>query len=203
VRRALLIAAGVLVTLAVASQVALPPLAERRIEDRLTDGGGSAEASVSAFPAASLLFGDGDGLSVHGSDLRLEIGQETDVMGKLDGFDRVAVSLENSLAGPFHLRSCDLDRPDPGSTYAFDCSGITTPGALADFGASQLGLVGGPLLGFFTGQALGRGPIPFDLHMGFRSDGGRIVVVSGGGTVAGYPAGPLAELITAAIVVHL
>jgi hypothetical protein len=29
------------------------------------------------------------------------------------------------------------------------------------------------------------------------------VVVSGGGTVAGYPTGPLAELITAAIAVQL
>jgi hypothetical protein len=35
--------------------------------------------------------------------------------------------------------------------------------------------------------------------MELRSDGGRIVVVSGGGTVAGMPTGPLAELITSAV----
>ena len=39
--------------------------------------------------------------------------------------------------------------------------------------------------------------------MELRSDGGRVVVVSGGGTVAGFPTGPLAELITSAIVVRL
>jgi hypothetical protein len=39
--------------------------------------------------------------------------------------------------------------------------------------------------------------------MGLQSDDGRIVVVSGGGTVAGIPTGPLAELITSAIVIQL
>ncbi len=54
------IAALVLIALAGASQFVIPPLAEKRIEDRLTDGGGTATASVSAFPAARLFFGDGD-----------------------------------------------------------------------------------------------------------------------------------------------
>ena len=35
------------------------------------------------------------------------------------------------------------------------------------------------------------------------SDGGRIEVIDGGGTVAGLPTGPLAELITSAIVIQL
>jgi hypothetical protein len=203
VRRALLIGGGILVVLAIASQLAVPPLAERQIENRLTDGGGSASAHVSAFPAARLLFDDGDDITVSGSDLSLEIGQETDVMGRLDGFDSVDVRLSDSLAGPFRLRECDLARPDSGADYSFNCRGSTTPGDLAGFGADQLGLIGGPLLDLFTGQALGHRPIPFDLRMGFQSDDGRIVVVSGGGTVAGYPAGPLAELITATIVVRL
>jgi hypothetical protein len=54
-----------------------------------------------------------------------------------------------------------------------------------------------------TRQAVGNRPIPIDLRMALRSDGGRAVVVSGGGTVAGIPTGPLAELITAAISVRL
>ena len=65
-------------------------------------------------------------------------------------------------------------------------------------------VAGGPLLGFLANQALGaNAEIPIQLDMGLTSDGGRIVVVSGGGTVAGYPTGPLAELITSAIAVRL
>jgi hypothetical protein len=41
------------------------------------------------------------------------------------------------------------------------------------------------------------------LNMELRSESGRVVVASGGGTVDGYPTGPLAELITSAIVVRL
>ena len=39
--------------------------------------------------------------------------------------------------------------------------------------------------------------------MELTSDDGRITVTSGGGSVAGFPTGPLAELITRAIVVQL
>jgi hypothetical protein len=39
--------------------------------------------------------------------------------------------------------------------------------------------------------------------MQLTSDGGRIQVLSGGGTLAGFPTGPLAELLTSAIVVQL
>ena len=39
--------------------------------------------------------------------------------------------------------------------------------------------------------------------MELTSDDGRVRVVSGGGTVAGVPTGPLAELLTSAIVVQL
>jgi hypothetical protein len=39
--------------------------------------------------------------------------------------------------------------------------------------------------------------------MEMRSDDGRIRVLSGGGTIAGYPTGPLAQFITAAIAVRL
>ena len=39
--------------------------------------------------------------------------------------------------------------------------------------------------------------------MQLTSDDGRVLVTSGDGTVGGLPAGPLAELLTAAIVVRL
>jgi len=202
--RWLLIVALVLLALAVASQLAIPPLAEHRIEDRLTDGGGAAEVSLEAFPAVRLLFGDGRQLSVSGSGLDLAVEQQPNVFDDLDGFDQVDVGLTEFRAGPFAVANFELTRPAPSAAYHLVSSSRTTPGDLAEYGAARLGLPGGPLLRFLAGQALGgKRPIPIDLDMQLRSDSGRIVVVSGGGSVAGFPTGPLAELITSAIVVQL
>jgi len=46
VGKVVLIALAVLVVLAVASQFVIPPVAENRVEDRLTDRGGSADVSL-------------------------------------------------------------------------------------------------------------------------------------------------------------
>lgn len=202
-QKTLLISFAVIVVLAAASQLLLPPLAADRIEGRLTEGGGHADVSLNAFPAARLLFGDGDSITVRGDGLDLGLEQRINVFDKLDGFERVDLSLADFRAGPFALRSFDLTRSGF-APYHLVSSGRTTAGDLAAYGASRLGLPGGPLLRFFTGQALGGNrPIPIDLDMELRSDAGRIVVVSGGGTVAGFPTGPLAALITSAIAVQL
>jgi hypothetical protein len=202
--RWLLIAALVLAALVGVSQLVVPPVAEHRIEDRLTDGGGTADVSLQAFPAARLLFGDGAKLSITGSGLDLGLQQQSNVFDNLDGFDRVDIHLTDFHAGPFAVANFDLTRPAPSAPYHLVSSSRTTPGALAQYGAAQLGLPGGPLLRFFTDQALrGNRPVPIDVDMELRSDGGRVVVVSGGGTIAGYPTGPLAELITSAIAVRL
>lgn len=202
--RRLLIAALLLIALAGASQLAIPPLAEHRIEDRLTDRGGTAEVSLEAFPAARLLFRDGKQLSVSGSGLDLAVQQQGTVFDDLDGFDQVDIQLTEFRAGPFAVANFELTRPAPSAPYHLVSSSRTTPGDLAEYGASRLGLPGGPLLRFLAGQALGgKRPVPIDLDMQLRSDSGRVVVVSGEGSVAGFPTGPLAELITAAIVVQL
>jgi hypothetical protein len=204
VARWLLIAVLVLAALVGVSQLVIPPVAEHRIEDRLTDGGGTADVSLHAFPAARLLFGDGTKLSVTGSGLDLALQQQSNVFDKLDGFDRVDVNLTEFHAGPLAVANFALTRPAPSAPYHLVSSSRTSPGDLAQYGAARLGLPGGPLLRFFTDQALGGNqPIPIQLDMELRSDGGRVVVVSGGGTVAGYPTGPLAELITSTIAVQL
>lgn len=201
--RRLGIAALVLIVLAGVSQFVIPPLAEKGIEDRLTDGGGAAEVSLEAFPAARLLFGDGERIAVSGSGLDLDLEQEADVFESLDGFDRVDVSLTDFRAGPFAVASFDLARPAPSAPYRLVSSSRAIPADLAEYGASTLGLPGGPLLRSLTGLALGNRPVPVELDMELQSDGGRLVVVSGGSTIAGIPTGPLAQLITAAVVVRL
>ena len=45
--------------------------------------------------------------------------------------------------------------------------------------------------------------VPIDFDMQLLNDDGRLRVVSGGGTVGGVPTGPLAELITNAVVIQL
>jgi hypothetical protein len=202
--RWLLVAALALLVLLGASQLLIPPLVEHRIESRLTAEGGSAHVSVGAFPAARLLFGDGSHISVTGSGLDLGPQQQGNVFDKLDGFDRVDVSLARFRAGPFAVSSFELTRPSSSAPYHLVSKARTTAGDLTAYGASRLGIPGGPLLGFFGDQAPGGNrPIPVEVDMDLTSDGGRVVVVSGGGTVAGFPTGPLAELITSAIVVKL
>ena len=202
--RRILLAAGIVIVVAlVLSQVLLPGYASKRIEDRLTEGGGTASASVDAFPAARLVFGDGDKLTVSGSGLDLPLDSNQDVFGRLDGFDSVDVHLDDFRAGPFAVTSFELTR-NGSDSYQLVTSSTTTGADLVGYGAEQLGIPGVPLLQFFAGRAPeGNQEIPIHLDMGLESDDGRIRVVSGGGTVAGYPAGPLAELITAAIVVRL
>ena len=202
-RKILLISLAVLVALAVLSQLLIPPLAENRIEDRLTEGGGTAEVSLEAFPAARLLFGDGSRVSVSGSGLDLALQRQANVLDDLDGFDEVDISIDRFRAGPFQMRAFELTRHGSAATYHFVARGSATAAAIASYGASRLGLVGGPLLGAIAAGVTGNRPFPIDLDMQLSSEDGRVIVVSGGGTIAGIPAGLLAQVLTAAIVVQL
>ena len=202
-RRLLILALALLALLGI-SQLVIPPIAEHRVEDRLTAAGGSADVSMSAFPAVRLLFGDGSDITVSGSGLDLTSESTSgDVFSKLDGYDRVAVSLSDFRAGPFTLASFDLTRAAPDAPYHLVTRGRTTPADLASYGASQAGLPGAPLLSYLGGQVLGHDAVPIRLDMELRSDGGRIVVTRGTGTVAGIPTGPLAQLITSVVALKL
>ena len=202
--RRLLIVVLVLLALLGISQLVIPPIAEHRVEDRLTAAGGSADVSMSAFPAVRLLFGDGSKISVTGNDLDLTSESTSgEVFSNLDGYDNVAVDLRDFRAGPFQLAAFDLTRSGPAAPYHLVTSGRTTPSDLAAYGASHAGLPGGPLLGYLGNQFLGGDSIPIHLDMELSSDDGRIVVTSGTGTVAGIPAGPLAELITSVVALKL
>jgi hypothetical protein len=194
----------VLTLLLALAQLFLAGIGERRIEDRLTENGGSADVRLSATPAARLLLGDGDRIEVRGSDLALDLETEDpEVLKRLDGFDEVDVGLSEFRAGPFDVASFEMTRDGDGP-YTVRSSSATTAADLVGYGADALGLGGGPLLRFFAGRApLGDRRIPIEVDMEMESDDGRISVVSGSGTVAGYPTGPLAQFITAAIVMRL
>ncbi len=199
-----LIAAGVVVFALVASQILIPALGEQRVEDRLTAGGGSADVTLDAFPAARLLFSDGERFEVEARDLSLDLDEEVEVFDKLDGFGLVDVSIVESIAGPFELDSFSLTRDGDGP-YRLVSSGSASPSALTEYGFERFQLPGEGLIDALLDPFLDDAdvPVPLDLDMELVSDDGRIRVVSGGGTIAGLPMGPLAELLTAAIVVQL
>jgi hypothetical protein len=200
-----IIIAGVAVFVLVASQVLIPGLGERRVEDRLTEGGGSAEVTLGAFPAARLLFSDGERFEVDARDLELDLEEEVEVFDRLDGFSIVDVSIEDSVAGPFELEGFRLSRDGRGP-YRVVASGATTAGGLAEAGLEAVEVPGESLVDLIFGGLLGdvdETAVPVELDLEVTSDHGRVRIVSGGGTVAGFEAGPLAQLITSAIVIQL
>jgi hypothetical protein len=202
-RRAAIVTLGVVAGLLVVSQLVLPGLAERRVEEGLTEDGGSAEADLDAIPALRLLFGDGDRLVVEGQGLRVDPAPLDDegLFDRLDGFGEVEIKLTDLGIGPFDFDTVFLRRAEGSDAYELDADGSFTGRDLAEFASRQ---VGGPLGSILGGFAAGSipltdVPIPVDLRARLVSEDGRMRVERADGTVAGLPADPLVEVIVAAI----
>ena len=95
--------AGIVITLAllaVVGQLALPAFYESRVEDRLEEDGGSADVSIGAFPALTLVGGRGKELKGTGDGLKFDIDdRREDPLGKLDGFEEVDLRLTDTEVG--------------------------------------------------------------------------------------------------------
>ena len=204
--RILLLLLGLLAVLAVGSQLLIPALAERKVADRLEEEGGSADVSLGAFPAVRLLFDDGDSFEVEGRGLRLHTGQRERVLERLDGFDEVRVRLEELDAGPVEAERFELVREEGEKAYRMTLTGSTTPREVARFlGDSAGGPLGGILGDLAAGTLLGGGntPLPVRLDAVVESRAGEARVVRSSATVAGLPAGPLAQVVLDAVVRRL
>jgi hypothetical protein len=200
-RRVLIAAAVVAVALVIASELALPSIVEVRIAGRLTKDGGTAHVSVSAQPALRLLFGDGHRLDVRarGTTLHLPaLGEapKRDVLGKLDGFDQVALHLRDVHAAPFEVRAIDLTRRAGSALYDLRLDGSASATGLGEYVGGALGGLGAALLA--PGATL-----PLAGTFELRSDHGRANVVAGSAQVDGIPVGPLGAAVLAAIVDRL
>jgi hypothetical protein len=205
--RVVVLLIGLIVLLLVASQLALPPIAERKVESRLERDGGTARAEVHAFPALRLLFGDGDSLDVRGRGVSLDVrGEAAADLDRLDGFDEVRVRVADATAGPLDVRSFSLARGEGEDHYDLRTGAVTTPREVAGFLGSE---AGGPLGGLFGDLAAGSLPgggnarVPLRLSGKVTSVDGRPSVSGAKGSVAGIPAGPLAQLVVAAVVARL
>jgi len=197
---------GVLAVLLVASQLALPAIAEHQAQGRLEEGGGRADVEVKSLPALRLLFGHGDRFEAAGRGLRLDVNRRGGDFDRLDGFGEVRVRLREMAAGPLDVKSFELTRSNGARDYDLRLRAITTPRELAGFVGSQ---AGGTLGGLFGDLAAGSLPgggytrVPLRLTARVESRDGRPAVDAADGSVAGLPAGPLAELVLAAVVARI
>ncbi len=206
-KRIAAIVGAALVLLLLLTQLFLPGIGAGAIEDRLTEAGGSADVSLSAVPAARLLWGDGDKLEIDASGLRLEVDvrEEDDpvVFDDLDRFGEVDISMGASSAGPIAIDNFVLRR-DGDDFYTLQIDAETSIGDLAQFGGESLDLPGSGVIDTVLDFAgVGNQDLPIDFDMKLDSEDGRIRVVEGGGEIAGIPTGPLATLITTSIVVRI
>lgn len=193
-----LLAAVIVLIAAIVLQVAIPRIGERRIERRLTENGGEAFAALEALPAWRLLRHDGDRILVRGRRLAIGMSKEGGGLSALDGFEHVDIALSEFQTGPFEVASFELVREARGP-YRMRSEAATSGLALAEYGSEQLGGLA-PLLGLVAkGAPLGSRSFRVSIEVELQSDGGILSVASGGGTVAGYPAGPIATTIAAAV----
>ena len=204
-RRIVVVLLGALAVAIVASQLFLPGIAERRAEDRLERHGGSAQVSMSALPAARLLFHDGDSLTVKGSGLRLDTQEQGKTLDRMDGFDKVSVQLDRLRAGPLHVSSFSLERGDGERDYRTRMRGTTSAAEVGSFLGSQAGGGLGGLLGSLAGGSLpgGAAQVPVKVNAVIASRNGQVQVRSATGTVAGIPADPLVQFAVAAVAAQL
>lgn len=202
-------AAYVLIALAalmVAVQLIAPPIAERQVEKRMEERGGTAHVSIRSIPALRLVFGDGQRFTATGSGLEFDLqGRQPDVFKKLDGFGRVDIRLDRLQAGPVKVRRFRLER-EGDEAYHLAVTGSTSPKALAaDAGLRAGGLFGG-LLGSAAGGFLpdgGLSRVPLTLDAEVASAGGKPDVKSATGSINGFPAGPLTVVVVRAVLARI
>jgi hypothetical protein len=194
----LVVIAVVALAAAVATQLLIPRIAARRVEASLLESGGEAEVTITALPAIRLLWRDGDRIEVRGRRITVGMSGESGGLAVLDRFDEVDIALAEFTTGPFDVIDFELTRRGPGA-YTMRSEALTSGGALLGYGGEQVGY-GVSLLGMVARQApLGERPIPIAVEVELASERDGLRVISGGGRVAGYPAGPIASMIAAAV----
>jgi hypothetical protein len=204
-RFAVALAVGVLALL-VLTQLLLPPFLEERVASRVTEDGGSADVSLSAIPALRLLAGDGERFEVRGRDLTFVPGRGEQVFSRLDGFDEVRVQVDGLEVEGVNASSFVLERSRSGEPYRLTMEGQITGREAVQLLGSEAGGVLGGIAGGIAGSALPGGgdtELPLTVDAELASRGGRAEVVRTDATVAGLPAGPVAELVVGAVVSDL
>jgi hypothetical protein len=194
-RMAILALAALVALLALAVQLGLPRLIERKAEQRLTENGGHARVHLSAFPVTKLLGRRGDSLVVKASGLVAARGEGGTGGGleQLDGFTSVDIQVIGVRLGPLTISRFHLHREVLGDPYRATVQATVTPEDLARYAGGRLG-------GFLTAALVGASTeIPLDVEATLESEG----VTAVKGSVAGFPAGPFVEALVAGLASRL
>jgi hypothetical protein len=195
---------GFVVLVAIATHFLLPPYLEGRVEERLEEHGGRADVELRAVPALRLLSGHGDRIEIRGSGLEVDLDDpDEDAFERLNHFDDVEIDLTDVEAGPFDTSAFRLDSLG-GGRYRIETDATASIQDLAQVAGEQFGPLGG-LIGSIAGGSVpfGAAPVPIRLDGELVSDDGDVQMVSGNARVAGLPAGPVARLVTNAILSDL
>jgi len=196
--------AGFVVFVAVATHFLLPSYLEGRVEERLEEHGGRADVELRAVPALRLLAGHGDRIEIEGSGLEFDFDDpDRDAFERLNRFDEVEIDLTDVEAGPFETRRFRLEGLGD-DRYRIDTDATATIQDLARVAGEQFGPLGG-LIGSIAGGSvpLSAAPVPIRLDGELHAEDGAVEMVSGDARVAGLPAGPVARLVTNAILSRL
>jgi hypothetical protein len=201
-RNAIVTLAVVVAVLTLGAQLAIPAFVSSRVEDRLTQNGGSAHVEIHALPATDLIGGGGDRLEVRGNGLRFDLpAQDAHVFRRMDKFDEVDTQLTDFRAGPFAVARFTLKRGERDRPYRLTLQAQSTARELSEYAGGQ---IAGPL-GDFVGGIGGRllplsdEPIPVSIGADLHSDNGQPKVIDASGDIGGIPAGPLAETLAGAV----
>jgi hypothetical protein len=198
------VVAGIVVLLAVGTHFWLPPYLENRVEERLEQHGGRADVNLSAVPAIRLLAGHGDRLEIEGSGLQVDFDDpDEDAFERLNNFDEVEIDLTDVEAGPFEVESFRLEGEGDGR-YRIETEATATLQDLGRVAGEQFGPLGGLIGSIVGGSAPFSGaPVPVRLDGELETKDGEVRMVSGDAEVANLPAGPVARLVTTAILSDL
>jgi hypothetical protein len=192
--------AGFVVLVAIGTHFLLPPYLENRVEERLEENGGRAEVELSAVPAIRLLAGHGDRIEVAGSGLEVDFDEpDEDAFDQLNKFDEVEIDLTDVEADPFEVSSFRLEGLGDGR-YRIETDATISVQELGRVAGEQFGPLGGLIGSIVGGSApLSGAPVPVVLDGELVAQDGDVQMVSGDARVAGLPAGPVARLVTNAI----
>jgi hypothetical protein len=196
--------AGFVVLVAIGTHFLLPSYLEARVEERLEAHGGRADVELRAVPALRLLAGHGDRIEIEGSGLEFDFDEpDRDAFERLNRFDEVEIDLTEVQAGPFDTSRFRLDGLGD-HRYRIETDATATIQDIARVAGEQFGPLGG-LLGSIAGGSVpfSAAPVPIRLDGELRADDGAVDMVSGDARVAGLPAGPLARLVTNAVLSRL
>ncbi len=94
---------AVLVLLLVLAQLLLPGIAAQRVRDRVGKYGTVRSASVKAWPAIKLLWGDADEVRVSAGSLKLTPAQTASLLGQASGTAKLHATAATVQEGPLKL----------------------------------------------------------------------------------------------------